>query len=174
MWQERWKTLGHLSQHSSSSPPFWHTAHQSSLGSSSGAGPWLPSCCSAPREWLCCGAWLRSPEGPGGCGGVWAFCSVLWRDIWTCCSPPSCWQVWAWTPVLLSGRLALRLPCTWNTHKHTYLTEHSKTEQWPLRDHPTAILVLNTITTSQYIITVLLPSINTVAQRQINHPYHFK
>lgn len=37
-WQDRWNTLGHLSQHNSS-PPFWHTAHQSSLGSSS----FLPS-----------------------------------------------------------------------------------------------------------------------------------
>lgn len=33
-WQERWNTLGHFSQHRSS-PPFWQTAHQSSLGSSS-------------------------------------------------------------------------------------------------------------------------------------------
>lgn len=37
-WQERWNTLGHFSQQSSL-PPFWHTAHQSSLGSSS----FLPS-----------------------------------------------------------------------------------------------------------------------------------
>lgn len=37
-WQERWNTLGHFSQQRSS-PPFWHTAHQSSLGSSS----FLPS-----------------------------------------------------------------------------------------------------------------------------------
>lgn len=33
-WQVRWNTLGHFSQHRSS-PPFWQTAHQSSLGSSS-------------------------------------------------------------------------------------------------------------------------------------------
>lgn len=33
-WQARWKTFGHLSQHNRS-PPFWHTAHQSSFGSSS-------------------------------------------------------------------------------------------------------------------------------------------
>lgn len=33
-WQVRWKTFGHFSQHKRS-PPFWHTAHQSSLGSSS-------------------------------------------------------------------------------------------------------------------------------------------
>lgn len=37
-WQERWNTLGHFSQQRSF-PPFWHTAHQSSLGSSS----FLPS-----------------------------------------------------------------------------------------------------------------------------------
>jgi len=33
-WQLRWYTLGHLSQHIRS-PPLWHTAHQSSLGSKS-------------------------------------------------------------------------------------------------------------------------------------------
>lgn len=33
-WQVRWNTLGHFSQHNRS-PPFWHTAHQSSFGSSS-------------------------------------------------------------------------------------------------------------------------------------------
>lgn len=33
-WQVRWNTFGHFSQHNRS-PPFWHTAHQSSFGSSS-------------------------------------------------------------------------------------------------------------------------------------------
>lgn len=33
-WQVRWNTFGHFSQHKRS-PPFWQTAHQSSLGSSS-------------------------------------------------------------------------------------------------------------------------------------------
>lgn len=47
MWQDRWKTLGHLSQHSSS-PPFWHTAHQSSLGSSSAAALFSDCGCAPP------------------------------------------------------------------------------------------------------------------------------
>lgn len=46
-----WKTLGQRSQHSSS-PPFWHTAHQSSFGSSSfPTVVWLLALAVLPR-WL--------------------------------------------------------------------------------------------------------------------------
>lgn len=59
IWQPRWKTLGHLSQQSSS-PPFWHTAHQSSLGSSSGSGL-FSVCCSSVGGDSCCWVWDCTP-----------------------------------------------------------------------------------------------------------------
>lgn len=34
MWQNKWKTFGHLSQQRTASPPSIQTAHQSSFGSS--------------------------------------------------------------------------------------------------------------------------------------------
>lgn len=91
MWQARWKTLGHLSQQSSS-PPFWQTAHQSSLGSSSGSAPFSDSGCDGGRRrWV-----LESdPETETDAGPF-------------CC----CWRGFDWSPVLLSGRLDPTLDCT--------------------------------------------------------------
>lgn len=81
MWQVRWKTLGHLSQQRSS-PPFWQTAHQSSLGSSSGSAVFFVSGC--PGNSDCCAfRALVLDRGGVASGG---------RDF-------------AWAPVLLSGRL---------------------------------------------------------------------
>lgn len=81
MWQVRWKTLGHLSQQRSS-PPFWQTAHQSSLGSSSGSAVFSVSGCPGDSDCSTFGA-LALDRGGVASGG---------RDF-------------AWAPVLLSGRL---------------------------------------------------------------------
>lgn len=111
-WHERWKTLGHLSQHSSS-PPVWHAAHKTSLESSSGAWCWS-TCCSPPSEQMWFGAlvslWSRGLLR--GCDGLQGLSSVFWRGVGI--SFPSPWAlIWGWSPVL-SGRLALWLACTWN------------------------------------------------------------
>lgn len=81
MWQVRWKTLGHLSQQRSS-PPFWQTAHQSSLGSSSGSAVFSVSGC--PGDSDCCTFRALVLDRGGVASGGWDF---------------------AWAPVLLSGRL---------------------------------------------------------------------
>lgn len=101
MWQARWKTLGHLSQQSSS-PPFWQTAHQSSLGSSSGSALFSDSGC----DW----GWgrLSLESDPGGGAGGETFCSCRGLDC---------------APVLLSGRLEPTLDCTCRW-------ERVKKEQW--------------------------------------------
>lgn len=86
MWQVRWKTLGHLSQQRSS-PPFWQTAHQSSLGSSSGAAVFSASGCAA--DWDCCTfTALVLDLGAGA-----------WGDTFCCC------RGFDFAAVLLSGRL---------------------------------------------------------------------
>lgn len=90
MWQARWKTLGHLSQQSSS-PPFWHTAHQSSLGSSSGSALFSDS--GWDGGWGC----LSLESDPGAGTGADPFCCSRGFDC---------------TPVLLSGRLDPLLDCT--------------------------------------------------------------
>ena len=80
-WHERWKALGHLSQHSSS-PPVWHAAHKPSLESSSGARCWS-TCWSPPSERMWLGVLLWSCGLLGGRDGLWGLSSVLWRGVGT-------------------------------------------------------------------------------------------
>lgn len=96
MWQVRWNTLGHLSQQSSS-PPFWQTAHQSSLGSSSGSALFSDSGCAAG-----CGR-CSFPDSDPGAG--------TWTVTFSCC------RGFEWAPVLLSGRLDPTLDCTCRQRK---------------------------------------------------------
>lgn len=96
MWQARWKTLGHLSQQSSS-PPFWQTAHQSSLGSSSGSALFSDSGWAAG-----CGRCSFPDSDPGTGTGIGTF---------------SCCRGFDWAPVLLSGRLDPTLDCTCRQRK---------------------------------------------------------
>lgn len=103
-WHERWKTLVHLSQHSSS-PPVWQIAHKTSLESSSGA--WCCSTCCCPpseRMWFAAALLLCSRGLLGGCEGLWGLSSV---------SPSSWILIWGWSSVL-SGRLTLWLASAWN------------------------------------------------------------
>ncbi len=98
MWQARWKTLGHLSQQSSS-PPFWQTAHQSSLGSSSGSTLFSDSGCAA--GWGRCSFPALDSDPVAGTG----------PDTFCCC------RGFDWAPVLLSGRLDPTLDCTCRQRK---------------------------------------------------------
>lgn len=98
MWQVRWKTLGHLSQQSSS-PPFWQTAHQSSLGSSSGSA--LLSDTGCPADWARGSFPALDLDSGTGAGA----------DIFSCC------RGFDWPPVLLSGRLEPTLDCTCRQRK---------------------------------------------------------
>lgn len=121
MWQARWKTLGHLSQHSSS-PPFWQTAHQSSLGSSS------------------CSFFFSD----SGCDWVWGL-SFLESDAGTATvATPFCWSLgFDWAPVLLSGRLDPTLDCTYRQQK--YNTEIVKQKKVNYGGFHIATHVLNCI-----------------------------
>lgn len=114
MWQVRWKTLGHLSQQSSS-PPFWHTAHQSSLGSSSGSALFSEAGC--PADWgLCSFPALVSDSGTGAGAGAL-----------------SCCRGFDWVPVLLSGRLEPTVDCTCCIKKNSDRLFHVATKCYVLK-----------------------------------------
>lgn len=115
MWHVRWKTLEHLLQYSSS-PPVWHTAHKTSLESSSRAWCWS-TCCSPPNErmWFGTLVLLWSCGLLGGCEGFWGLLSMLCGGVGILY--PSTWTpIWCWSPVL-SGRLSPWLACTWNSQQ---------------------------------------------------------
>ena len=103
MWHVRWKTLGHLSQQRSS-PPFWQTAHQSSLGSSSGSAVFSFDGWPADSD---CGTFTPLVLDLGGVASGGSIC----------CS----WDL-DWAPVLLSGRLEPTVTFTYKRKEILYFT----------------------------------------------------